>query len=176
MTQHVLKMRGSKQDTVAISFEQMLRYHGGAHPGGVAVAFKVLEAAFPLVSHGEMPERDRIQLVVGVDGPGVVDGLECATRAFSRQRAIIERGARKGQAVCGEHFYFEVRHKGATVSLWLKEGTLTSEFLALAHKTSGGLASEAEVARFDVLRHEMADRVIAAPPAELFEIGPVVRA
>lgn len=174
MTQHVLEMRGPKQNRVAISYEQMLKFHGGPHPGGVAVAFKVLETAFPLVSPGEPPERARIQVVVGVDGPGVVDGLECATRAFSRQRAIIDRGAKKGQPVCGEHFYFEVHHKGTSVSLWLKDGTLTGEFLALASKTSGGLASAAEVARFDALRHEMAERVMTSPASDLFEIGPVV--
>lgn len=172
---HVLKMRGSKQNPVAISYEQMLTFHGGPHPGGVAVAYKVLETAFPLISPDGPPERSAIQVAIGVDGPGVVDGLECATRAFSRQRAVLDHGAKKGQAVCGEHFWFEIRHKGTSVSLWLKEGTLTSEFLALAAKAAGGLASDAEVARFDALRHEMADRVLASPAADLFEIGPVVK-
>jgi hypothetical protein len=34
---------------VSFSFDEMLNYHGGSSPGGVAHAFKVLERALPLL-------------------------------------------------------------------------------------------------------------------------------
>jgi hypothetical protein len=169
---YVLKMRGSTKD-VTITYEQMLAYHGQKHPGGVAVAFKALETALARLCPDGLPERDRIRLVVGVDGPGVVDGFECATRAFSRFRAVLDRSIRKGEAVCGEHFYFEVHYKGAGVALALKDGTLGAEFQALAAKHSSGTATPTEKASFDAMRRELADRVIATSGADLFDIAEV---
>ncbi len=168
--QHVLHLRESKRQ-VAISYDLMLKYHGEAHPGGVAVAFKVLEAAFARLCPNDLPERNRIRLVVGINAPGVVDGLECATRAFSRYRAIIDTRADKGQLVCGERFYFEVHHKGAAVCMWLKDGTIDAEFLSLIGKQAGGTASPADVARLTVLRDEMARKVLSSPATDLFEFA-----
>src|SRR5450759_2207033 len=34
---------------VSVSFDEMLNYHGGGSPGGVAHAFKVLERSLPLL-------------------------------------------------------------------------------------------------------------------------------
>lgn len=36
-------------EPIAFSFEDVLRYHGGHSPGGAAIAYKVLEAALPLL-------------------------------------------------------------------------------------------------------------------------------
>ena len=43
--------------TITFSFDDMLKYHGPGSPGGVAVAFKVLQRAFEVLSPGEPPAR-----------------------------------------------------------------------------------------------------------------------
>jgi len=43
--------------TLAFSFEDVLKYHGGESPGGAAIAFKALECALPLLDPDRPPAR-----------------------------------------------------------------------------------------------------------------------
>jgi hypothetical protein len=163
-------MRGSTRDH-AISYEQMLTFHGQAHAGGVAVAYRVVEAALSRLAPGEVPERDRIRIVSGVDGPGIIDGLEFLTRAFTRNRGFVDRRVTKGALVLGERFSFEVHYKGKAVSVAVKDGVFTPDFLALAAKHAGKTASDAEKAQFVTARAALAAKVMAANVTDLFDIA-----
>src|ERR1700694_2844313 len=66
---------------LSFAFEDMLRYHGGGSPGGVAHAFKVLERALPLLATDGPVERREIAIETAFGGPGARDGLELVTRA-----------------------------------------------------------------------------------------------
>ncbi len=52
------------------SLEDLMAYHGGGSPGGVAQAYKVLERALPLLSTDGPPERREISLRTPFGGPG----------------------------------------------------------------------------------------------------------
>jgi hypothetical protein len=59
---------------IGFSYDDMLRYHGGGSPGGVAHAFKVLELTLPLLADGTPPERREITIETSFGGPGARDG------------------------------------------------------------------------------------------------------
>jgi len=56
------------------SYADMLRYHGGGSPGGVAHAFKVLERALPLLDVAGTLQRRQIEIETAFGGPGARDG------------------------------------------------------------------------------------------------------
>jgi hypothetical protein len=155
--------------TIAFSFEDMMKYHGPGSPGGVATAFKVLQLAFELVSPDEPPRRRSIAVRTAFRGPGARDGFEAVTRAVSEDRYTIDLAlARPDRGRLRESFVFEVNVDGHVVTLLLREGFVTEEFIDLAGK---GDRTPAEEADLDRLKAQLADRVMAAPAAEVYELS-----
>lgn len=66
---------------ISFSYQDMLKYHGGRSPGGVAHAFKVLERALTLLDGGGGVERRAIFIETAFGGPGARDAFELVTRA-----------------------------------------------------------------------------------------------
>ena len=83
---------------LAFSFDDMLRYHGGGSPGGVAHAFKVLERALPLLDPDGPCERREIVVETAFGGPGARDAFELVTRAVTGDRYRIDECARTAGA------------------------------------------------------------------------------
>ena len=79
--------------TLSFSFEDMLRYHGGGSPGGVAHAYKVLERALPLLDPSAPCERREIVIETAFGGPGARDAFELVTRAVT-ERPLPDRSSR----------------------------------------------------------------------------------
>ena len=67
--------------SVAFSFEDMIRYHGPASPGGVAHAFQGPRAGRAVLVPGGPPERREITVRTAFGGPGARDAFELVTRA-----------------------------------------------------------------------------------------------
>ena len=154
--------------TIAFSFEDMMKYHGPGSPGGVAHAYKVMERAFPLLAPAGPPQRREIAVRTAFGGPGARDGFEAVTRAVTGDRyevdAALERPQR-GRLL--ERFVFEVGYGERRVTLLLRDGYVTHEFLDLARKEG---RSDEEEARLDALKAEMAQRVMAAAAADVYDV------
>ncbi len=152
---------------ITFSFEEMLKYHGPSAPGGVAHAFKVLERACPLLDPGGPPERREIVVNTAFGGPGARDGIEMVTRAMTGDRYVVDRAlARPELGPNRERFVFRLGYRGRSVTLLLREGYVTDEFIALARKQGRGAA---DAARLDELKGEMADRVMGSPAEEVYD-------
>jgi hypothetical protein len=155
--------------TIAYSFDDMLKYHGPGSPGGVAVAFKVLQRAFALLSPDGPPPRREITVRTAFGGPGARDGFEAVTRAVSGERFTHDpKLARPERGRLVERFVFDVGLGGDSVTLLLREGFVTEEFIDLARKDG---RSEQEEAHLDVLKGELADRVMGAAAADMFDVA-----
>lgn len=154
--------------TIAFSFQDMLKYHGPGSPGGVATAFKVLQRAFGLLSPDEPPQRREVSIRTSFGGPGARDGFEAVTRAVSGDRFAVDPDlARPGRGRVLERFTFEVGYGGRSVTLLLREGFVTEEFIDLARKDG---RSDAEEAHLDVLKAELAERVMAAAAPDVYDL------
>ena len=152
---------------IAFSFDDMLRYHGGGSPGGVAHAFKVLERALPLLDPDGPCERREIAVETAFGGPGARDSFELVTRAVTGDRLRIDESlARPERGRTLERFVFRLRYRDRSVTLALREGFVTEEFIDLARTQSRSAEQER---RLDTLKLEMADRVMARPAAEVYD-------
>jgi len=154
---------------IAFSFEDLMRYHGSHSPGGVAHAYKVLERALPLLDAGAPPERREITVRTAFGGPGARDGFELVTRAVTGDRYVIDAGLAKperGRTL--ERFVFRLGYRDREVTLLVREGFVTDEFIALA-RTPDPSPEESE--RLALLKREMAERVMASPADAVYDVA-----
>ena len=152
---------------IAFSFEAMLDYHGGGSPGGVAHAFKVLERALALLEPDSPAERRELVVDTAFGGPGARDAFELVTRAVTENRYTVDPGLalpERGRTL--ERFVFRLGYRGRTVVLAVREGYVTDEFIALARTQA---RSEEEERRLDVLKREMATRVMGSPAVDVYD-------
>jgi len=151
---------------LCFSYEDMLRYHGPGSPGGVAHAFKVMERAFALLDgHGPLQRRE-IAVATAFGGPGARDAFELITRAVTGGRYALEPElARPERGSTRERFVFRVAYRQRSVTLVLREGFVTDEFIGLARRQR----SPEDDARLKLLKTEMAARVMSSAAASVYE-------
>jgi hypothetical protein len=151
------------------SFEDLMRYHGPGSPGGVAHAFKVLELALPLLGPDGPCERREIVVGTAFGGPGARDAFELVTRAVTGDRFRVDPElARPERGRTRERFVFRLGYRDTDVTLALREGFVTEEFVDLARTDERNADQER---RLDVLKLEMAERVLAHPAGEVYEVS-----
>lgn len=163
-------LEGGKRLTFA--FADCLRYHGFGFPGGVAHGFKVLERALPLLGDGAPVERRQIRVETAFPGPGARDAIELVTRAVTDGRYVVDAafaGPDIPESPAGRYF-FRLILGARAVELVIRPGFVVPEFISLGRKRD---RSADEEARLTVLKQEMADRLMAAPAAEVYDARPV---
>lgn len=160
-----------------ISYEDMIKYHGRFNIGGVALAYKSLELGLQkLLPGGEVPLRHLISYnsALGPTATGVVDGIEMATRANSREALSTDMTAAQNidapQNPDGGKFYFEVEYDGRKVGLALKEGLIPTEFTSLLQIIEKRPLTTDEGKRLQEVKEEIAAAVMAVPAADLFNV------
>jgi hypothetical protein len=159
-------------ESISISFDDVLKYHGRSSIAGVAHAFKAMERAFPLLSPGQPPERYDITVESGFPGGGARDAFEMVTRAVTGDRYRLASGssaaaaAAKAPEAPGGHFFFRLGCRGTVVDLVLRPGLIADEFLQLACRDA---PTPAEAARAQQLKEEMAERLLSLPATEVYD-------
>lgn len=155
---------------ISLGFEDMMRYHGPGFPGGVAHAFKVMERALPLLAGGGPPERREITIHTAFRGPGARDAFELVTRAMTEGRYHIDPALeRPERGTTLERYVFRLSHRDRAVTVQIREGFVVEEFIDLARRTDRTPDGER---RLSVLKQEMADRLMARPAVEVYDVDP----
>lgn len=153
---------------IGFTVDDVMKYHGPGFPGGVAHAFKVLERALPVLSPNAPAQRREISIVTAHRGPGVRDTFEAVTRAVTEDRFRVDSTLeRPDRGATLERYVFELTHRGTTVRLEIRDGFVTDEFITLARTPD---RTQAEEDRLTVLKQEMADRLLAAPAEEVYDV------
>jgi hypothetical protein len=153
---------------VSFSFAEMLNYHGGGSPGGVAHAFKVLERALPLLDGNRRVQRRSIEIETAFAGPGARDGFELVTRAVTEHRfTLAPELTRPERGRACERFVFCLRSGGRAVTVALRPGYVTEEFIELTRRED---RTAPEERRLTTMKAEMAARVMRSPAAEVYEV------
>jgi hypothetical protein len=154
---------------IAFSFADVLDYHGPGSPGGAAHAFKVLERGLPLLDPDGPCERRQIVIETAFGGPGARDAFELVTRAVTGDRFRVDPAlARPERGRALERFVFRLGYRDRRVTLLLREGFVTEEFIDLV-RTEGRDAGQER--RLDTLKAEMADRLMARPAEEVYDVS-----
>lgn len=167
MPQHIeVAERGR---TLAFTFEDMLRYHGPGSPAGVACAFKALQRAFAVLSPDGPPPRRSVVVRTPFRGPGARDGFEVVTRAVTDGRFVVDRSlVRSDRGNLLEDFVFRISVDNRCVTVLLRDGFVTEEFIQLA-RTDDRTGAQEE--RLDELKAGLAARLTAATAEQVFEIA-----
>jgi hypothetical protein len=164
MTSTIAVLDGRQQ--IDFSFDDLMKYHGPGSPGGVAHAFKVMERAFTLLHPEGPPQRREITLRTAFGGPGARDGFELVTRAVTQDRFVVDQAlARPELGRTRERFVFEVGYRERSVTLVLREGFVSEEFIDLARTAE---RSDEQEARLDLLKQQMAERVIGSAAGDVY--------
>ena len=157
-----------RDQRITFTFDDVTRYHGVHSPGGVAVAFKAMQLAFPLLSPDQPPPRRNIFVRTPFRGPGARDCFEAVTRAVSDDRYTVDRSlVRTDRGRLLADFVFEVTIGARSVTLLLRDGFVTAEFIDLARAEG---RTQAQDARLDELKAQLARHVIGTPAADVFEV------
>lgn len=143
------------------SLADLMRYHGPNSPGGVAHAYKVLERALPLLAPDGVPERREVAVRTAFGGPGARDAFELVLRAVTGGRYTVDLAlARPDRGRAAERFVFVLAYRDREVTLAVRDGFVTDEFVDLARTEQRTPEQER---RLTALKAEMAERVMAAP-------------
>lgn len=154
---------------IAFSFADLMKYHGPGSPGGVAHAFKVLERAFPLLDPERSVERREVTIETAFGGPGARDAFECVTRAVTGDRYVVDAALERPElGRARERFVFRLGYRGRSVTLLVREGYVTDEFVDLARKEGRSAAEERQL---DELKRGMAQRVMASAAADVYDVA-----
>ncbi len=157
--------------SIAFSFDDMMSYHGPGSPGGVAHAFKVLERALPLLAPDGSPERREITVRTAFGGPGARDAFELVTRAVTEDRYLVDPAlerSERGRTL--ERFVFRLDYRDRAVTLVVREGYVTDEFIELARRERRTAKDDDRLA---VLKREMAERLMSTPAIDVYEVSDV---
>jgi hypothetical protein len=153
--------------TITFTFDDMMRYHGPHSPAGVAMAFKVMQHAFAVLTPGRPPERRSITVRTAFRGPGARDGFEAVTRAVSDGRYVVDRSlVRADLGRLREDFVFVVEIGDRALTLLLRDGFVTDEFIDLA-RTEDRSAEQEQ--RLTALKAQLAEQVLSTPTKDLFD-------
>jgi hypothetical protein len=153
---------------LAFSFDEMLRYSGPGSPAGVAMSFKAMELAFPLLDPEGPLDRRLIVVETAFRGPGARDGFELVTRGLTEGRYVVDaKLERPERGNTLEQFVFRTRYGERAVTLLVREGQVTDEFVAMARKPDRTPDDERH---FTDLKQRMADRLMASAPTDIFEV------
>jgi hypothetical protein len=154
--------------TLEFSFADLMRYAGPYSPAGVANALKVMQRAFGLLSPTEPPQRRSVVVRTAFQGPGARDGFEAVTRAVTDGRYTVDLAlVRRDRGRLLQSFVFEIRIGDRCATLLLRKGFVTAEFIELAGKPD---RSEAEETRLDELKAQLAERVMASPAEDVYDV------
>lgn len=146
---------------LVFSFADLMRYHGSGSPGGVAHAYKVLERALPLLAPDGVPERREVAIRTAFGGPGARDAFELVLRAVTEERYTVDLTlARPDRGRAAERFVFVLAHREREVTLAVRDGFITDEFVDLARTEP---RTPEQQTRLTALKAKMAERVMAAP-------------
>lgn len=152
---------------IVFSFEDLLKYHGRGAVGGVAHGFKMLERGLPLLAGGNPPERTEVSVETAFGGAGARDAIEMVTRAVTGGRFSYDPDLAPHAPIApiGRYFFRLTHTNGTAVDLMLRPGLVLGEFTDLATR---GPATPEEEQLLEQMKHEMADRLMALPAAEVY--------
>lgn len=101
-------------------------------------------------------------------GPGARDAFEMVTRAVTDGRFSVDASlARPERGRALERFVFRLGHHDRRVTLALREGFVSEDFIDLARTEERTPEQER---RLDALKREMAERVMARAPDEVYDV------
>ncbi|MGH8192524.1 MAG: hypothetical protein ACREP2_13895 [Rhodanobacteraceae bacterium] len=155
--------------TLTLDYAGALAAHAGESWFGVAVGFRMLQAAGTALSRRQIWNREHLRVRSGHPGSGVRDAVEYVTRCVSRGRYRVE-GAGGSGCHRGMRFAWRVETETATAKVDLRGGFIPETFYVLLDRLGTPAESAEDRDRFGTLKRDLAERIWQQPLAELFAV------
>lgn len=163
-----------------LTYDEILENHGGEMPGGVALAFRMLQWVFEDVLktipvHGECAFYSGL----GENGRGIIDTAKQVLGVAQGESLRLDKEYsldKKGPAAPGGgRYYFEIGSGEKLVKLAVRDGAIPEEFFEYSagiHKkrNAGKTISEEEIAHLQKLRVELSLAILDAKSEDLFKL------
>lgn len=148
------------------SFNDLVKYHGYQFLGGVAHAFQVMHACFPLLDDQPL-ERKEIVLETAFPGPGGRDAFEMVTRMVTEGRYMLAPSIAPLDTIQSPkgHYFFQVSYRGKMAELSLKPGFIDPNFIELAQKLN---RTDQENNQLKQLKQEMTERLLSKAAEDVY--------
>lgn len=166
--------------TKTFTYEALLKNHGGEMPGGVALAFRMLQWVFDEILK-TVPEHGICFFYSGLgrNGRGIIDTVQQVMGVVEEQslRLDLEYSLDKmgPAAPGGGRYYFEVGCGEKLVKLAVTDGAIPEEFFRCSaemhrKRQAGEKISEEENSHLQKLRMELSKMILAAESNALFRL------
>lgn len=165
---------------MTFTYEEILENHGGEMPGGVALAFRMLQWVFDDILK-TIPERGMCSFYSGLgrNGRGIMDTVKQVLGVIEDEslRLDIEYSLDKTgpAAPGGGRYYFEVGCGEKLVKLAVKDGVVPEEFFRCSaemhrKRQAGEKISEEEIAHLQKLREDISQVILNSDRRDLFRV------
>lgn len=163
---------------ISYTYDELLTHHGGRLPGGVALAFRMMQWLFDSVLE-TTPEYGAFGFYTGLgkNGQGIIDTVAKVTGVQEPDslRLDIEYSLDKQGPVApgGGRYYFEFDYEGKRYCIALTDNAIPEEFFrcsADAHKKriAGIELTEGEQTHLQQLRIDLSKAILTADASDLF--------
>lgn len=154
-----------------LRYEDMKTYHGGNFFGGVAIAYRIIEATIDLTSEDKVLNRDDFIFITALDAPGIMDGVEYLTRAKTRNKLIVKTDLKPSAPKAPNgYYYFTTKHNNKKLKITLKDGLLPLDFTYTASKCKVGLNTKEEFEQWTKDKMYMEELVLGTSYDKIFDI------
>lgn len=154
-----------------LKYEDMKTYHGGTFYGGVALAYRIIEATIELTSEDKILNRDDFIFITALDAPGIMDGVEYLSRARMRDKVIVKTDLNTDAPKAPNgYYYFVTKHNGKKVHITLKEDILPSDFTQVASKCKIGINTNEEFTKWTEYKVSIEKKVLSCTFSDIFDI------
>lgn len=155
-------------EVLNLSYREALDFHGNDAWFGVAVAFRMLQAAGDLLSVDRLWDRDGLYVVSGHPGRGVRDCVQYVTRCVTHGRYSLPTDVFEGRCDSAMQFYWEIGDGMRVASIVLRDDFIPAQFFELLDRHATRHEHPADADRLGVLKRELAEKVWAEPLQTLF--------
>lgn len=163
---------------LSFTYEELLACHGGAMPGGVALAFRMLQWVFEEVLQ-TIPERGLCQFYSGLgeNGRGIIDTVKKVLGVVENESLRLDKTYSLNKtgpmAPGGGRYYFECSYDDRLVKLAVKDGAIPEEFFRCSaemhrKRNAGETITQAETDYLQQLRIDLSKAILAADSSDLF--------
>ena len=163
---------------LSFTYEELLAHHGGAMPGGVALAFRMLQWVFDDILK-VIPEKGRCEFYSGLgeNGKGIIDTVTKVLGVVENKSLRLDKTYSMDKtgpfAPGGGRYYFECGCSDKLVKLAVKDGAIPEEFFRCSQemhrkRTAGEVITQAETDHLQQLRIDLSKAILAADSSDLF--------
>lgn len=163
---------------LSFTYEELLAHHGGAMPGGVALAFRMLQWVFTDVLK-TIPEWGQCSFYSGLgeNGRGIIDTVTKVLGVVENDSLRLDKSYSLDKsgpfAPGGGRYYFECSYGEQLVKLAVKDGAIPDEFFRCSaemhrKRQAGEPISPAETEHLQQLRINLSKAILTADSSDLF--------